>query len=207
MNRRMKNPTPQQTRRLLDGFERVAITLLFAWLVYRFIGSAAEQPANILYLVSEGLVAFFVIFRRATEQISVRPMDWLIGITGTTLPMLAIPTGGGWIGATVLMIAGLAISFGAKLSLRRSFGIVAANRGVKRTGLYAMVRHPMYLGYFLVNGGMVLLNPSWWNAALMATWTACQIYRIHAEERMLMQAVEYRSHAEKVRFRLVPFVY
>ncbi|MDP3737972.1 MAG: isoprenylcysteine carboxylmethyltransferase family protein [Hyphomonadaceae bacterium] len=198
---------PQQIRRLLDGFERIAISLLFAWLAYRLVGSLTEQPANLLYLASEGLVACFVIFRRSTEQISVRPMDWAIGITGTMLPMLVVPTGGGWMGATVLMLAGLAISLGAKLSLRRSFGVVAANRGVKRTGLYAVVRHPMYLGYFLVNGGMILLNPSLWNAALLAAWTACQIYRIHAEERMLMQAVEYRSHAEKVRFRLVPFVY
>ncbi|CAN0500048.1 unnamed protein product [Phaeothamnion confervicola] len=105
------------------------------------------------------------------------------------------------------MAAGFAVSLGAKLSLRRSFGVVAANRGIKKSGLYAVVRHPMYLGYFLTNGGMILLNPSLWNAALLAAWTACQIYRIHAEERMLMQDADYRGHAEKVRFRLLPFVY
>ena len=191
----------------MDGVERGAISLLYAWLVYRLIGVVAAEPGNLVFLMSEGLVAAFVIFRRSTDQISLRVSDWAIGILGTMLPMLVAPSGGGWTGWGALMLVGLAISLGAKLSLRRSFGVIAANRGVKKTGLYAVVRHPMYLGYFITNGGMILLNPSPGNAALLAAWTACQIYRIHAEERMLMQADDYRSHAQKVRFRLLPFVY
>jgi protein-S-isoprenylcysteine O-methyltransferase Ste14 len=70
-----------------------------------------------------------------------------------------------------------------------------------------MVRHPMYLGYFLTNGGLLLLNPSLWNAGILLSWALCQIYRIHAEERVLSQSEDYRKHAEKVRFRLLPFIY
>ena len=197
----------RRLRRLLDGVERVVITLLFAWLAYRFSVSLAAQPANAVYLISEGLVACFVLLRRSTDQISLRPTDWVLGFTGTMLPMLAVPVDGGWPPGAPLMIAGLAISLGAKLSLRRSFGIVAANRGVKKSGLYAAVRHPMYLGYFLINGGMLMLNPSIWNGALLVLWAGCQIARIHAEERVLLQDLGYRAHAEKVRFRLLPFVY
>jgi protein-S-isoprenylcysteine O-methyltransferase Ste14 len=196
------------SRRFLDLFERVAVGTLFAWLALRFVPAIQDQPANLIFLASESLVALFIIFRRSTEDISIRPMDWAIGFLGTLLTMLVVPGGEGWAGAAAaLMFAGLIISLGAKLSLRRSFGVVAANRGVKKSGLYAMVRHPMYLGYFLTNAGVLLLNPSLWNAGLLAAWSFCQIYRIHAEERVLSQSEDYRSHAEKVRFRLLPFVY
>ncbi|HEX8471339.1 MAG TPA: hypothetical protein VF633_09520, partial [Brevundimonas sp.] len=132
--------------RVLDGVERIAVVALYILLVQRFAGDLAHKPGNILLILSEGLIAIMVLCRRSTEDITLRPLDWLTGVLGTALPMLVHPTGGGSTGGAVLMLAGLVISFGAKLSLRRSFGVIAANRGVKRTGLYAVVRHPMYLG-------------------------------------------------------------
>lgn len=197
----------RKTHLLLDGFERITITALFAWLCYRFYGSLDETPFNLFFLISEGAVAVFVLLRRATDQISVKPFDWAVGIVGTMLPMLVIPSGNGWSGGAVFLIAGVAIALGAKFSLRRSFGVVAANRGIKSEGLYGAVRHPMYLGYFLANAGVLMLNPSIVNVGLLALWTACQVARIRAEERVLLQDPVYRSHAEKVRFRLLPLIY
>lgn len=194
-------------RLVLDGVERIAVAALYGFLLYRFAGSLAERPANILVLVSEGLIAAMILLRRSTTDISLKPMDWLIGLLGTALPMLFQPTGDGWGGAAVLMAGGLVISLGAKLSLRRSFGVVAANRGVKRTGLYAAVRHPMYLGYLLTYVGTVLLNPSWWNLGLVIAWFGFEVARIHAEERVLMRDEAYQAHAAAVRFRLVPGVW
>jgi protein-S-isoprenylcysteine O-methyltransferase Ste14 len=52
-----------------------------------------------------------------------------------------------------------------------------------------------------------MLNPSVLNAGLLAVWTVLQIARIRAEEFILMQDADYQAHAERVRFRLVPFVY
>ena len=204
----MKSPIwSSHHRLLLDGFERIAITGLFIWLCSRFIGSLGAHPLNVFFLISEGVVAAMVLLRRPTDKISINPVDWFTGIAGTMLPMLLSPSGGGAIAGAVLLLAGLVISLGAKFSLRRSFGIVAANRGVKRTGLYAAVRHPMYLGYFLTYGGTLLLNPSWLNALLLAVWAMLQVARIRAEERILMRDAAYQEHALKVRFRLLPFVY
>jgi protein-S-isoprenylcysteine O-methyltransferase Ste14 len=197
----------RKMRLLLDGIERVTIAALFAWLCYRFFGSLDETPFNLVFLIGEGVVAVFVLLRRPTDQISVKPFDWVVGIVGTMLPMLLVPSGNGWSGGAVCLIAGVALALGAKFSLRRSFGVVAANRGIKSDGLYGAVRHPMYTGYFLANAGVLMLNPSILNASLLAIWTACQVARIHAEEWVLLQDPAYRVHAEKVRFRLLPFVY
>lgn len=197
----------QQRRLLLDGVEKVAVVALFAWLCLRFAGSLQDQPANLIFLISEGVVALMVLLRRSTDQISLNPVDWIIGVGGTMLPMLVNPSGGGWGGGAVLLLAGLAFSLVAKLTLGRSFGVVAANRGVKRGGIYATVRHPMYLGYFVIYVGVLLVNPSLWNGALLLAWAGLQIARIQAEERVLMLDPAYRDHAERVRFRLVPFIY
>lgn len=197
----------RKTRLLLDAVERIAITALFVWLCYRFYGSLGETPFNLFFLISEGTVVVFVLLRRATDQISVKPVDWAAGIVGTMLPMLLVPSGNGWSGGVVCLIIGMALALGAKVSLRRSFGVVAANRGVKSDGLYGAVRHPMYLGYFLANAGALILNPSILNACLLAFWAACQVTRITAEERVLLQDPIYKAHAEKVRFRLLPLVY
>jgi protein-S-isoprenylcysteine O-methyltransferase Ste14 len=204
----MTNPDRSaRSRRLVDNAERVFITVLFAALCYRFAASLSETPANAIFLVSEGIVAVMVLLRRSTDQLSMSPMDWIVGFGGTMLPMLVMPVGGGWPGGVLLLLGGLLISLGAKFSLRRSFGIVAANRGVQTGGLYAAVRHPMYLGYFLVYSGTLMINPSAWNVAVIAVWSVCQIARIRAEERILLQDEAYRAHADRVRFRLVPFVY
>lgn len=197
----------QRRHLILDSVEKFAVVALFAWLCLRFFGSLQEQPANVIFLVSEGLVALMVLLRRSTDQISLNPLDWAIGVGGTLLPMMVNPSGGGWFGGAGFLLVGLIMSLVAKLTLGRSFGIVAANRGVKRRGIYAAVRHPMYLGYFLTYAGVLLLNPSLWNGVLLLVWAALQIARIQAEERVLMRDPAYREHAEHVRFRLVPFVY
>ena len=95
----------------------------------------------------------------------------------------------------------------AKLSLNRSFGIVAANRGVKTGGPYAYVRHPMYLGYFLSQAAILIINFSTWNIVVLSIWAASQVLRIHAEERVLMQDAPYLAHATRVPYRLVPWIY
>lgn len=181
--------------------------LLFGWLCYRFLNTVHDKPATLLFLASECAVAVMVLTRRATDQISVRSVDWIIGFGGTMLPMLVAPSGGGSNLAVGLLLMGLVISLSAKFTLRRSFGVVAANRGVKRSGLYGAVRHPMYLGYFVTYAGFLVLHPSVLNGMLIAAWAILQIMRIHAEETMLMRDPEYQSHAANVRFRLLPYIY
>lgn len=121
-----------------------------------------------------------------------------------------IAKGGDPIHGTVgvfLMWFGIYIHLGAKLSLRRSFGCVAADRGIKVQGLYTMVRHPMYFGYFTVHIGYLLIAPSWWNLAVYAVTWSLLVARIFAEERLLQRNPEYQEYSTHVRYRLIPLVF
>jgi protein-S-isoprenylcysteine O-methyltransferase Ste14 len=107
----------------------------------------------------------------------------------------------------LIMIAGLLLSISAKVALNRSFGVTAANRGVKREGPYRLLRHPMYAGYALTQVAFLLLNPCAWNLAIYAlSWTV-QVLRIGAEERLLLEDPAYQAYAGRVRFRLAPGLY
>lgn len=75
-------------------------------------------------------------------------------------------------------------------------------------GPYAYVRHPMYAGALLINIGAPLLLGSWWGLAPGALFTVLIGVRAVLEERMLRaELVGYVDYANRVRYRLVPYLW
>jgi protein-S-isoprenylcysteine O-methyltransferase Ste14 len=197
----------------LDLFEKIVVAGLFGFFVYRMI-VAFVDTGNLIYLlltISESLVVLFILIRRAAIHFSVRPLDWVLALGATAAPLMATPAElapllPGLI-CGLLTFSGLLLQIYAKLTLRRNFGIVAANRGVTTAGPYNFVRHPMYSAYMLTWVGFFLSNPSLWNFAIYAVGFSFQIARLMAEERLLNEDPIYRAFATQVRYRLVPRVF
>lgn len=210
---RIKKLSSDHAPLMLDIVERLAITVFFGYLTWNLLQSFLDtgSPVNLILLLSEGAVIAFVIFRRFTNLVSRRPQDWLVALCGTTLPLLVMPEAGRAIAPQaviiVLMLSGIAIQIAAKLTLRRSFGVVAANRGIKISGPYRVVRHPMYAGYVLTQIGFLLAYPTLWNLSLYALALAFQLARIQAEERILMSDENYKSFAQRTKHKLIPGIY
>jgi protein-S-isoprenylcysteine O-methyltransferase Ste14 len=198
---------------LLDTIERVILAGLFVYFAYNMLTDYLEggHLLSLILLISETAVLVFILIRRPTANISQRPTDWGLAFLATLMPMLAYPGGEGRLLPDVilvtLLIAGVAIQISAKMSLRRSFGIVAANRGVKMNGPYRFVRHPMYAGYFLTQFGYLLGNPTLRNLAAYSLAWGLQLARILAEERLLLNDETYRGFAARVPYRLIPRVF
>jgi len=165
---------------------------------------------SLFWMVSEGVVVILLVFRRPSRSLSRRPWDWLAGIAGSFLVLLVRPTGGtaaADAAGFALQLFGTMFQLYGKVALGRSFGIVAANRGVVFSGPYRLVRHPIYLGYLVTHAGFLLSNPSVRNVAIYAAAYVFQVARIYAEERILAQDGEYREYLRSVRYRLIPGVY
>jgi protein-S-isoprenylcysteine O-methyltransferase Ste14 len=199
-----------RVERMLDYAERLACVLMFAPFAARIGGALKANPGDILLLLSEGLVVFFVVFRRRPSVVSAKPVDWLMAVVGTAAPLLAAPGGQALVAppiSTAAMAMGLMVSIWAKLTLRRSFGLAPANRGVVARGPYSFVRHPMYAGYILVDCGFLAANPLPWNAAIYSVTIVLLVLRVIAEERILVGDPAYRAFMQQVRFRLAPLLF
>ena len=194
----------------LDQFEKYTLCAIFGFFAWRMVNAYMDtgSAALLIYLFDQFLIIGFLLARRATDAISLRPGDWVLGFAGTFVPLLQGPTSGVPVfSATVivcLMIVGIIIHLTAKLTLRRSFGVVAANRGIKTNGAYQIVRHPMYLGYIISQAGFLLSGPTAWNTVIFLTSVALLILRIEAEERLLRQDKDYAGAAGH---KLVPGLY
>lgn len=123
--------------------------------------------------------------------------------------LLARPAEGG-LSSTLcelVQFGGLIFALASLGTLGRSFGIVAADRGVKTGGPYRLVRHPAYLGYLVSYLGYVAENPSIANVALLCLSTAFQLVRVSEEEHVLVADPAYRSYRQRVKYRLIPLLY
>ena len=199
----------RQTALAVDLAERLLVLAMYIWFVHSILPSIWGQPYNMLTMATETFTVALVLVRRPGTTATTF-YAWTIAFVGTCLPLFVIPQGPPIVpvwGAAFLMLYGLLISFSAKLSLRRSFGVVAARRGVRRGGPYRFVRHPMYLGYCLTNIGFILLNPSLWNVGIYAIAFGAALLRIGEEEKILSQDSAYRDYVGAVRYRLIPGIF
>ena len=206
-----QRPDPLQLG--LDIFERLFVVGLFLLLVSRVAGSVAGGASafNLLLVASEGIVVVLVMLRRPATELSMRPLDWFLAFGATAGPLLVRPghvtAWGPPAFAASLMVTGIVFQIACKLTLRRSFGLAPANRGLIVAGPYKLVRHPIYASYLINQTGFLLLNPTAWNAGILAASLVLQIFRIAAEERLLAHDEGHAAFRKTTPYRLLPGLY
>jgi protein-S-isoprenylcysteine O-methyltransferase Ste14 len=85
---------------------------------------------------------------------------------------------------------------------------LAPDQKVISTGPYALVRHPMYLGGFMMFVGIPLALGSWWGLLVFTLMMPAIIWRLLDEERFLASNLAgYSEYVRRVRYRLAPFVW
>lgn len=108
---------------------------------------------------------------------------------------------------SVLIILGTLISIISILSLNNSFGVRPSLRKLKVSGIYAFVRHPIYMSYILSDIGMICLRNSLTVLFISGFGWFFILLRIRAEENILQKSMEWDSYKKKVRYKLIPFIY
>ena len=155
------------------------------------------------------VVAYLI--RRPARTASRRWGDWLLAFGGTFAGVLFRPVGAhppwGVTTGLAVQLVGLAICIASFLTLGRSFGFVAADRGLVTRGPYAVVRHPIYASYLLLQFGYLLQSISVRNALVMLLASGCNVGRARAEDRLLATNQEYETYRRRVRWRLIPGVW
>jgi protein-S-isoprenylcysteine O-methyltransferase Ste14 len=85
---------------------------------------------------------------------------------------------------------------------------VEKDQPVVSTGLYGLVRHPMYVGALIMMVGMPLALASYWALLTIIPGVLVFAARITDEEKALRQDLDgYEEYTGKVHYRLVPGVW
>jgi protein-S-isoprenylcysteine O-methyltransferase Ste14 len=85
---------------------------------------------------------------------------------------------------------------------------VEQGQTVVSTGPYAIARHPMYAGVVVMVVGVPLALGSWLGLLVLVLTIPVLVLRILDEERLLEDELHgYGEYVQRVRYRLVPFVW
>lgn len=122
---------------------------------------------------------------------------------------LALPKGVSIGAATVFLIAYALYAEVLRENTYLSRTIqVQENQQVISTGLYGIVRHPMYSATVLLFLAMPLILGSVFSFVIFLAYPFIIAKRIKGEEKLLENELEgYREYKQKVKYRLIPFVW
>jgi protein-S-isoprenylcysteine O-methyltransferase Ste14 len=124
----------------------------------------------------------------------------------------------GWspVPATVSLIGDVLVGIGLGVAMmvliQNSYAsvnvTVEAGQRLVSTGLYGLVRHPMYTGNVILMVGVPLALGSYWGLVLVVPGLFVLALRIRDEEDLLEHELSgYREYTQQVRYRLVPYVW
>jgi protein-S-isoprenylcysteine O-methyltransferase Ste14 len=118
----------------------------------------------------------------------------------------AVPTAISLVG-DVLVAVGLGLPVLVVSQNSYAAATVQAGAGQKlvSTGLYGLVRHPMYTGNVIMMVGIPLALGSYWGLVFVVPGLIVLAWRIRDEEQLLQEKLDgYREYTQQVRYRLVP---
>ena len=122
---------------------------------------------------------------------------------------LILPDWAVWVAAAILLLSYLAYAEVMRENAYLS-RIVEVQEGqrVVDTGLYGVVRHPMYTATTLLFLAMPLVLASPISFLIMLLYIPLIIRRINDEEALLVRELEgYADYRQRVKYRLIPFIY
>jgi len=154
------------------------------------------------------LVAALLLARPSVRTVSRQWSDRLVAAAALLVPFgLHAPGAAVTSFSAALEVAGLLLALLATATLGRHVGVLPAVRGLTTSGVYAVVRHPMYAAYMLLFIAYVAGEPSAHNATFAVAACALLVVRLRTEEAMLGRHVDYQEYRQRVPWRLVPGCY
>ena len=85
---------------------------------------------------------------------------------------------------------------------------VEAGQKLVSTGAYGLVRHPMYTSYVIMMVGIPRALGSYWGLVFVIPGLLVLTWRVRDEEKLLQEELDgYREYTQKVRYRLLPWMW
>ena len=196
-------------------FDKLIAVVLVGYSVSMAISINGERRGLplVLLLVRVIVLNGLVLIRRHPQRITVSPLFWIVAMAEAYWDLLfgvfrsypSVALCPAWF-TDGLSIMAFLILLTARISLGRSFGIVAADRGIITTGAYRIVRHPVYTAAYLAVFAYVLSHFSVLTVSLALCNFALTATKALLEEKFLGLNEAYKRYMGRVRYRFFPLI-
>ena len=130
-----------------------------------------------------------------------------LGLVPLELPRRWVVVAGGWL----LSVIGIVGMFYCRHYLGRFWTAETTlmdGHQVVDTGPYGVVRHPIYSFAIVMYVGVGIVFPVWWNLLLVLGIVGAYALKAQEEDGFLEEKLEgYRGYKERVRYRIIPWVW
>lgn len=202
-----------------------ALLFLPAW-TFLYPGAYLFMALLFIPMLTMGIVMLFaspeLLKKRLNNKEKESTQKGVVALSGLMFPvgfvLCALDFRFGWstvplwliILASILFLAGYAMY--AEVMRENAFLSrtveIQENQKVISTGLYGIVRHPMYLATLLMFLPIPLILGSLWGLIPFAAYPIVIVARISNEEKILTEGLDgYSEYKLKVKYRLIPFIW
>jgi protein-S-isoprenylcysteine O-methyltransferase Ste14 len=200
---------PAGTVRYWQGWAFIAVFAVSTWVFSAYL--MRTNPAALERRLQAG------------PKSETRPLQKVISAiaVGSLVAMVVVSVldhryGGSVVPQAVSVFGDVLVALGLALAMLVVIqnGYAAANITVESgqtlasTGLYGLVRHPMYTGNVILMAGVPPALGSYWGLLFVLPGVVALVLRIRDEEALLEQELDgYRDYEQRVRYRLLPYVW
>jgi len=158
-------------------------------------GIAYEKEPEQKVIISLLFIAFFAL-------VVLPPLDFRFGWS-------SVPWDISVVGDALVIVSFYVFYLVSKVNTYAAANVrVEEGQKVISTGVYGLVRHPMYFGALFLVVGTPLALGSWWTLLLIPLFLPILYFRIANEEKVLLRDLQgYAEYRNKVRYRLIPYVW
>ena len=158
-------------------------------------GIAYEKEPEQKVIISFLFIAFFAL-------VVLPPLDFRFGWS-------SVPWYISVVGDALVIVSFYVFYLVSKVNTYAAANVrVEEGQKVISTGVYGLVRHPMYFGALFLVVGTPLALGSWWTLLLIPLFLPILYFRIANEEKVLLRDLQgYAEYRNKVRYRLIPYVW
>jgi len=190
------------------------------WQVYVYCGILVVPIIFVLFYFLKNDPKFLERRTKAKEkekqQIHIAILSTLIFLAGFIIPGLDHRFGWSSVPMNIVLLADLIILLGYLIIFfvfkQNSYASriieVDEEQKVISTGLYSIVRHPMYVGVLIMYIPTPLALGSYWGLIPFALLPLSLALRILNEEKVLSENLPgYKEYCQKTRYRLIPYIW
>ena len=216
----------QSLKKILSGFILIGLLLFLSAGSFRYWNGWLFIAVLFFPMIVMGIVMLFrspeLLAKRLDAKEKIDEQKWVVALSGIMFLAAFVVAGLNfryswhslpncltWIGVVVFLVSYLLYAEVMRENAFLSRTIeIQENQKVVDTGLYGIVRHPMYFATLLMFLSIPLILGSFTSFIIMLVYVPIIALRIKNEEKVLEDGLDgYSEYILKVRYKVIPFIW